>query len=201
MKTQLIKLGNSNVIINDEEIKEGDLCIGFRISDGVPYICQASPKKEKKNHRGIVIASDNSEHNLPGIDYNGFEEEFDLFDPEYKIKKALSYWKCFDEEYQKGFTDGLQLALEYVQSPHNDKKLFTLNNMFNCFVAGMDFEKEGVILKPDAHGYIKSLQQSKTFNIEIEKETSKFWTGMNFIYNDYPKIINNKIKIINILKE
>ena len=64
---QLIKLHDYNIIVSNENIKEGDTYIN---EDNKLII-----HKNKLLPKGkVLIASDNSKHNLPQIDYNGLEE-------------------------------------------------------------------------------------------------------------------------------
>jgi len=107
MRTQLIKLKDFNIIVSDEEIKEGDL--SYNVYDNNFIVCSEKNKTAIQEHWNKVIASENSKHTnfrcfkemsndnidtdfpkfevpLPSIDYNGLEEDFGVVD----IEKQLS---------------------------------------------------------------------------------------------------------------
>lgn len=138
---------------------------------------------------------------LPSIDWNGLEDEFGWVDVE---KLAINATKkqmirIFGNESKEEIEDDIQKRKYYFKEGFNkaqslNEKKFSLEDMFKCFQAGIDYEKEGSILQPDAHGYIRSLQQPKVFDIEVEMyrpneayQISEHWS---------PKITNNSIKII-----
>jgi hypothetical protein len=158
---KLIKLEEGNIVVSDEEIKKNDLFLRGT------YFLKASNNFGimKNSYDKKVIASDfHSE--LPNIDYNGLEEEFGIVDVE-KLWDLESY-----AHKHNGNSFSFKRGFKKAQSLND--KMFSLEDMFKCFQAGMDYEKEGGILHPDSHGYIQSLQQPTTFDIEGVLENNVF---------------------------
>lgn len=222
MKTQLIMLLDTPIIVSDEEIKEGDWYVRlqhiigkdtdleFNIDIDIFQRKTSSRNKELFISEGWINGIKNGlQHNcnlihckkiiagiegLPSIDWNGLEEEFGWVD--YTLKE-------FEEERNKVYEEtgsltactivdrGISLGFKKALSL-NEKK-FSLEDMFKCFQAGIDYEKEGSILQPDAHGYIQSLQQPKVFDIEVGTFLEG---GFHTIPTIKPKITNNSIKIL-----
>lgn len=266
MKLQHIQLLDYNIIVSDEEIKEGDLLIDLRplqygkiytsigFSNTQGYVgwikCNTGIiLSQKDNQCKKIIASTNLAHNLPSIDYNEFEEEFDVIDNVWSLGNEISVTTIYDYEERKDFPNHNEyenkgkrtyvgevievdkgLALKTIDGKifktqgsywfgsilsqdcklikkvdSSSEKRFSERDMFNCFKAGQDYEREGIILHPNAHGYIKSLQKTEITNIQVEmyylnldeiRERSK---GFLNVENKIPKVTNNKIKITKIL--
>lgn len=96
-------------------------------------------------------------------------------------------------QYYEGYLEGFQKAQELLSD-----RMSTLEDMFNCFRAGMEYEKEGGILQPYTQGYIYSLLHSKSWLVEIETEsvhTDHVEGGFEY----FPKFTNGKIKILRLL--
>lgn len=190
--TQLIML-DTPIIVNDERIKPGDWYITnlsniYQETERMFEDDEGKPRFHYPQYKKIIAGIEG----LPSIDWNGLEEEFGWIDVK-KLSKVdiKSHHKNIQKreiDYILGYEDGFNKAQSL------NKKKFSLEAMFKCFQAGIDYEKEGSILQPDAHGYIRSLQQPKVFDIEVEMyrpneayQISEHWS---------PKITNNSIKII-----
>lgn len=209
------------VIVSDEKILNNDLCLYFG-RFGANILCKAVDTETGRVHQELNInpieeygSTDGGINplkseilkiiagieGLPSIDWNGLEEEFGWVD--YTLKE-------FEEERNKVYEEtgsltactivdrGISLGFKKALSL-NEKK-FSLEDMFKCFQAGIDYEKEGSILQPDAHGYIQSLQQPKVFDIEIDGDWNKEFYELDNKKNVpklwKPRITNNSIKIL-----
>lgn len=185
------------IIVSDEEIKEGWKGWAYKVDvTGKIFKHFYTTNPWYKDARKIIAGI----KGLPSIDWNGLEEEFGWVNVE---KIAKNYNPPFLQELSivtQGKIEGFIKGFKKAQSI-NEKK-FSLEDMFKCFQAGIDYEKEGSILQPDAHGYIQSLQQPKVFDIIVEME-QEFTTGITEsgrerkFYGEFkPKITNNSIKIL-----
>lgn len=169
MKTQLIKLKDYNIIVSDKEIKGKGLrvdlermSVGFIDSD---TLYNQQPEQFKK-----VIASDNPEHNLPNIDYNGLEEEFGIVDVEkiackkYYVMDGLddydeNYYNGTNVDKAKAFIDGFKKAQEL-----NDKK-FSLQDI----IKSIEFIDEDMT----SEQILQVLQKTKVFDVDIQIDNNK----------------------------
>lgn len=89
MKTKLIKFRDYNIIISNEPIRYGDYWVYICPINGLDYGDNNKPivlnnlpsswfeKLHDKDNYYRVIASDNPEHNLPNINYNGLDFIYD----------------------------------------------------------------------------------------------------------------------------
>lgn len=220
MKTKLIILEQGNIIVSDEEIKEGDWYFlnttGMKIASPTGVYRQSGKEVTcKLNNLSCniqkVIASDNPEHNLPKVDYSHPIEKdgviktigecLSIIDVE---KLARSYAKIhptkdIDEEeryfnsnckYYDAFKEGFKKAQSL-----NDKK-FSLEDIFKI----LDLHTDDAPISYLKSELSKSLQQPKVFDVEIKMERTRYPKdddGWEDIYN--PKITNNSIKITKVL--
>lgn len=143
-----------------------------------------SLKKEQKIIAGI--------EGLPAIDWNGLEEKF-----EYNNKLPVHLNDYINSKHTQeecvGFIDGFKKAQSL-----NEKK-FSLDDMEMAFEIGRNFQLTG---ENNQKEFLKSLQQPKVFDIEVETETkstipfSKDAPDRDRGYITQPKITNNSIKIL-----
>jgi len=230
MKTQLIKFEDHNIIVSDEEIKEGDYyldrlgqiqeCeyIKDNILNGPNQTVKAKGVKgfnafssqpkdifgnsEFRKERKIIASDGNPEHNLPSINYNGFEEKFGAVNIEKLARDyALNNFRIEDEEEHNDAINSLINFCKKAQSL-NDKK-FSLEDMREAmkYASSHLSSMNGINKHLD---YIT--QQPKVFDIEVEMEAvgTSVAQGFNMenISSDFklvPKIKNNQIKIIKTL--
>jgi hypothetical protein len=223
MKTQLIKLPQGNIIVSDEEIRDGktDFYTYDNLNHKVLHIeyikyfgdssnnGRASFRTYYGTNSGTshkeVIASSNPSHNLPSIDYNGFEQQLGVVDVEKLakeyfnnkyawIKGETAPYKEKDVELIKSeFIEGFKKA----QSLNNNK--FSLDNIRDAFEAGEASTIHRIIQERNNYwefnDFLKSLQQPKVFDIEVEMENYRE-TGYSASYKLRPKITNNQIRIL-----
>ena len=92
------------------------------------------------------------------------------------------------EALKKGFASGYQKAKETFKYPEYDLR--------KAFQAGMNYQEDGIILYPDEHGFIQSLQQPKEIkSIEVVYEKYDGTTPITENWKDKPIILpNGKIK-------
>ncbi len=211
MKTQLIILEQGNIIVSDEEIKQRDLLIwkneihryhsdaGYGLKTYTDYSEKegSSLVLNWSNLLGKLIASDNLEHNLPIIDYNGLEEKFGIVDVE-KLAKISGYWRL-NNKY--AFIEGFKKAQSF-----NDKKfsledvIGAMRHIFNQEVFyGKTIEETLKMRDKSMFDYIKFLQQPKVFDIEVEMEVWNQKGNITSLSTLKPKITNNSIKITKVL--
>lgn len=159
-----------------------------------------------------IIVSDEDVTTLNEIDYNDLEEEFGVVDveklaKEYSIKMGYPNKRILLDTFIGGFNKAQEL---------NDKK-FSLEDMRAIFNTGFAFGEEGHYdLKTTKERKklnknilfiesLKFLQQPKVFDIGIKMEDigGRRRDSINgcWIPKLKPKIINNKIKITNIIFE
>jgi len=227
MEFKLIKLKEGYIIVSDKEIKEADIHINLLTKE-----IERASKNLSKNFIGNsnfnfsvrkqykkIIAS-NFIPELPNIDFNDLEEEFGIVD----IKKLASMYanKELNEEFTSksgnfygfysSFLDGFNKCLEL-----NKDKLYTLEDMRNCFIAGERYQEDWSlnqigekeeILEYDFGEYIQSLQPKTEWDIEVEEYCSsedcilfgcQKYEGCKHENLQKLKIIDNKIKITKIL--
>lgn len=213
MKLQLIML-NTPIIVSDEEIKEGSKYLDELFQISIAFKNRAGFYKDSKK----IIAG---LPELPSIDFNEFEEQLGIVDVEKLIptKYCIPHKHYISEDdkicYGAGFIDGFQAAQKL-----NEKK-FSLEDMANLWQFIVDGAKQlmlsGITEVSSFEDYIKSLQQPKVFNIEVEMEAVRmecnesrciipcacYHQGKptlcesgNTIWE--PKITNNRIKITKI---
>lgn len=210
MKTQLILL-DTPIIVSDEEIKEGNWCI-----DKSNCIYKQETDKVFEIFTGArkIIAGIPE---LPSIDFNGFEEQLGIIDVE---KLAIdevdgTIENDIDNIYCNGFIEGFKAAQKL------NKNKFSLEDIKEAIHLTRNLRKLNITLKTnilELHEYenkqveeiISKLSQPKVFDVEIETETKWFnsrfggsWQpfpdATSTISEKFPKVINNKIKIIKIL--
>lgn len=153
------------IIVSDEEIKNLQSVKGKWHIEKSLIINQFPYYLTDLSECKLIIAGIEG---LPKIDWNGLEEEFgwiDVDDLASTIADDIHENWHVGEERDCAYLGAVQ-GFKKAQSL-NEKK-FSLEDMFKCFQAGIDYEKEGSILQPDAHGYIQSLQQPKVFDIEVD---------------------------------
>jgi len=210
MKLQLIML-ETPIIVNDEEIKEGDLIYTKEHLPDMPHTniskCinlerfnLGSPSEWKKIISGLP--------ELPSINFNGFEEQLGIIDVE---KLALETYRDNPNKYntdlnaprkRKAFIKGFKAAQNELF------KHFTLKDIETAFKAGEKYGRYKVT-EDDYITFInKFLSQPKVFDIEVEMEelfleedSSSYTHEKNDVSGSkwFPKVINNQIKITKIL--
>lgn len=178
---QLIKLSDSNILVSEEEVCNNDwnYCPNSNFTfkgynkDGDDKAILGINKYPKK-----IIASDNLKHNLPLINYNGFEEKFDIIDVNLLAKYS---WGNIHRTGVLGFIEGFNKA-----NSINDK-IFSLNDIIKAIEMARyiwdgedDFTPEDISGCTEVCTYgwknkyedgeiIKYLQQPKMFNVEISE--------------------------------
>lgn len=203
MQTKLIKLKEGYIIISDKELSEGE---DYWYKNGDSWH-GAAYRKGYYNvffPYGKSIIASTFIPQLPNIDFNNLEEEFDIVDVEKLAKEANGYLPYARDTkgvaFNEGFIEGFNKCLEL-----NKDKLLTLDDISNfrkiledgvfsnmsCSSAIVEFDK-----------FIKSLQKTER-DIKIETEYIKdFYRdgfgGAGTIDIKQPKITNNKIKILKI---
>lgn len=199
MKTKLIILEHGNILVSDEEIKDGDFY--YRIESPSAIITKASKvESELLNKKTTIkdalklIASDNPEHNLPNINYNGLEENFG-------IVHWSRHWEIVNQQlYGQGGVNPHAYRLGFKQSQSLNDKKFTLEDMRKAFEQGYGFADEKLIIhrhdeecKYTFDNLIQSLQQPKVFDIEVEME--KYYSD-EFGNSESANELIEKIKIL-----
>lgn len=196
MKLQLIPL-DTPIIVSDGEIKEGELFYHFNSNRIIPYV----DKIMFLSHNQKIIAG---LPELPSIDFNGFEEQLGIVDVE-----KLSIEHC------KPDYDKFGGELEYVERQYwikgfkaaqklNEKK-FSLKDMAKLWQFIVDGAKQlmlsGITEVSSFDDYIKSLQQPKVFDIEVEMEEAEEYDIVYGHKDKFPRplITNNRIKITKML--
>lgn len=213
---KLIKLTEGYIIVSDEDIKEGDYVYHPEVSKKytvVDITKKGNDRYTERNHiaQGIykhipttndwylkerkIIASTFIPE-LPGIDFNGFEEEFGI----------VSYHKLYNEDIKKynisyssnnsdtylGFNLGFNKCLEL-----NKDKLYTLEDLKDAFESGehygrtwSEFYNTDSVSRDlaervkDFNGFIQSLQPKTEWDVEVEMT--------NWFENDYTIIMKLK---------
>lgn len=205
---KLIKLEQGYIIVSDEKIKDGDTII-YPIKTIIPvqYLGGDLIGTELK-----VIASTFIPE-LPNINFNDLEEEFGIIDIEKLADKYLDSDERLCNNSFNGFIEGFNKCLEL-----NKNKLYTEEQMLDMFNAGRSFEiyqlaknlesfKESKNPPLNEIDYLKSLKPKTEWDIEVEMETKCYCGHTSYceceeikekLFIQRPKIINNKIKIINI---
>lgn len=147
-----------------------------------------------------IIASTNSEHNLPSIDYNGLEEDLDIIDIE-KLAKNHSL-DVSNVSHGFGIKDGFIEGFKKSQSLNN--KMFSQEDMkeFGLWL-GENFDKFKNKSIDEIFNESPFNKKSNVFDIEVEMENIG-GEAVNDImdykpYSKIPKILNNKIKIVKLL--
>lgn len=197
MKTKLIEFPDYNIIVSDE-LKIGDKEYYLSLDFNEPYIVNLNEVNETDmEHIHLkIIASDNPEHNLPSIDYNGFEEEFGVVDVENYLENFIIKHNIKNDDTRLGYTKlGYINGLKDMKSLTNKK--FSLSDMEKAY-----FNNEVPHDNFDFNLFIKSLQQPKIFDIEIEMEqiNNKHNSPSYSVKTQFrPKITNNKVKIIKVI--
>lgn len=223
MKTQLIILEQGNIIVSDEEIKEGDWYFlnttGMKIASPTGVYQQS--KKEvvcKLNNLSSNVYKIIAGHqDLPTISYSALSDE-DCekigyinvenyskleFPPDFNVQgDELDYYERM--AFIKGFKKAQSL---------NDKKfsLEDMNKILSYLTSPNLADENRVVV---ARNYIQSLQQPKVFDIEVEMEQVKCLTNkyknqpkniigfaVDYKYKSQPKITNNSIKITKVLTQ
>lgn len=210
MKTELIKLPEGNIIVNDDEPKSEDKVkyVGsvFILRNANLYdiennnqACLPNQTAKLLPYRKL-IASDNPAHNLPSIDYNGMEEQLGVVDVE---KLADEYCKESDRlsnpndyiSYIEGFKKAQSL---------NDKK-FSLEDIKKAieFFKIYQLSTNRDVFDKDIHIYLQSLEHPKVIPIEVEMEgiyrEPEINGNLTFTGKMQPKTTDNKIKITKVL--
>ena len=206
MKTKLIILEQGNIIVSDEKLKNGDLLAwkneihkyhsdaGYGLKTYTDYSEKdgSSLVLNWSNLLGKLIASDNPEHNLPIIDYNGLEEKFGIIDV---VDLANDFAKLYPDEEPAyfGYVEGFKKSQSL-----NDKK-FSLEDMRKITQAAFTIKSNNETLIEDFDKWfnikIQSLQQPKVFDIEVEMEIWNQEGNITSLTTLKPKITNNSIKI------
>lgn len=175
-----IKIGISGtvgVISYDEKCHTWDLTT----MDNIPY-----PFSSKKYLNKIVFSTQFIHESIPVLDVENEEsEEAELF-----YKDVLCNHDHL-EALKKGFKSGFQKAKETFKYPEYDLR--------KAFQAGMDYQEGGIILYPDEHGFIQSLQQPKeikSIEVEYELRDEFFNNDPDHCYESLslPILLNGKIK-------
>lgn len=184
MKCQLVMLNNQNVIVSDENIKEGDLTLPPS-NIIVRYGGQKYKGDEPLKCWRKVIAQSHQ------IDWNGLESEFGYVDVEKLIK---SEYPVDEISFKRGFKKAQEL---------NDKK-FSLEDMREAFQLGQEQKhaedwsykhpQYRKIADVTFKQFIDSMSQPKVFNIEVEIESDMESLDSSKIVMR-PKITDGKIKI------
>jgi hypothetical protein len=154
MKTKLIVLPQHPIIVSDEDMVLNDRVWNEIVSKILRVTDVFKPHGDK------IIAGLKE---LPLIDFDGLEEKFGIVDVTDLAEKRFPWMDHgnYQDHYIEGYMEG------FKKSQSLNEKVFSLVDMFNCFEAGELYQQEGIILQPDAHGFIKSLQQHKSFDVEI----------------------------------
>lgn len=229
MNAQLVILDGFNIVVTDEEIKEGDWVYNDIINDSVfikynseynkitgisreidgkPFILDGSKK---------IIASTNSEHGigdkfggwypLPSVDYNGFEEDLNIIDIE-KIACKKYYISDGLDDYDENYYNGgnVEMAKAFINgfnySESLNKKEYSQEDMkkFGLWL-GENFNKFKNKSIDEIFNESPFNKKSNVFDIEVEMEDylTQELPLKGSFKNLRPKIINNKIKITKIL--
>ena len=154
MKIQykLVILPEYNIIVSDEEIKGGyyynerDKVVRLNNSINHPY--------HKK-----VIASENSEHNLPSINYNGLEEK-------YGAVSWSKYWEEVNDQIKEG-VNPQSYRLGFKKAKELSDKKFSFEDMRQAFYAGRGTRNKDEVYPNEAKKIIQSLQEPKVFDIDV----------------------------------
>lgn len=156
---------------------------------------------------------------LPSIDWNGLEEKFGWVDVEKltDIYVTEQYKKSDNPKYfdahrcRKSFFDGFKKAQSL-----NKKKLSSLEETVDIIDKWVQYKKDTKCKGLSLESFIKSLQQPKVFDIEVEMENNQcdgckaklplkdgihkdnqtFGIGCTKDRYNQPKITNNSIKIL-----
>jgi hypothetical protein len=216
MKTQLIVLPEYNVIISDEKIKKGDWYY-------TEPFCNLSIRKCEDDRYDFThckkIISGTPE--LSSINYSALSEDdckkigyVDIYKiAEEKLKSHPDFKTEGFSDYQNGRLNGIVEGFELFQSL-NDKKfsLEDIEKVWNMFVKEEPPINNGA--SSDFLVYLKqSLQQPKTFDIEVELEykdgfgnwyeytklISESFKTVGLPFGLRPKITNDSIKITKVL--
>ena len=206
MDYKLIKLKEGYIIVSNEEIEN----YYFNNHTKEIYL-EINPKRlevtNKELNKEIIfkIIASTFIPQLPNIDFNNLEEEFDIVDvPKLankqfdedtnKIPSPTPHWYDSQDIQFDSFIKGFNKCLSL-----NKDKLFTLEDLRIVFGLGAANNANG---KPSFEDIIQSLQP-KEWDIEIETEYIKDFyrdgfRGAGTIDIKQPKITNNKIKILKI---
>lgn len=206
MKCKLIVL-EQPIIVSNEEIRIDDSWIYICPTSGVDFGDSGVPivkntalgadwfdrLHDKKNYFRVVAGIPK----LPSIDYNDLEEKFGIVDMEKILSKDIDDNKLNNMtgkfEYMFGFEKGFKAS----QSINGKEFNLSQEEMFQLLLDYVEYykphnEARGVTIER----FIKTLQQPKIFDIEIETEwvQSQVDAPDGHIYE--PKITNNSIKIL-----
>lgn len=202
MDYKLIKLKEGYIIVSNEEIENYYFNNHTKeiYLETNPKRLEVTNKELNKEIRFKIIASTFIPQ-LPNIDFNNLEEEFDIVDVEKLAKEANGYLPYARDTkgvaFNEGFIEGFNKCLEL-----NKDKLLTLDDISNfrkiledgvfsnmsCSSAIVEFDK-----------FIKSLQKTeRDIKIETEEKEISHIDDYNNLHEfvNIPKITNNTIKII-----
>jgi hypothetical protein len=113
-----------------------------------------------ENEEGIIIASTSTKDGNNKLSKQNCDEIFRVVDVEKLAKEVLPNDDTTSRlSQQKGFVIGFNKAMEL-----NKDKLFTLEDMMNCWNKALKFQEH----KQTLGEYIQSLQQPTEIEVEIE---------------------------------
>jgi hypothetical protein len=136
-------------------VQYGNMTFKELNGDGSWYKCidcevETTRSGEFLKSQGVQLYKNKYELDLPLLPEIVVEDDVEL-----KINKALSYWKTFEGDQQKGIVYGLRLALEFYKSATNTYSEEDLRKALSIL---RDYD--GYKLSNDA--IIQSLKQPKT---------------------------------------
>lgn len=179
MKAQLILLPENPIIVTDALIEENDFAYhkdgyvskvyGFnldaiKLEDGQRWTNDC-----KKVVAGLP--------DLPEISFNGFAGELGYDNLETRMIISAQQYALDKAEFGAGVGSltKMKMAWEdgFKTAQDVDGKLFTKEDMVNCFIEGFHYEPKKEMLDDAASKYVDSLIQPKVFDIEVEPT----WVG------------------------
>lgn len=235
---KLLKIDGYWIVVSDEKPNASDSYVDFLVfpsliqyplqHSGVEYkedkvngiyknpiIQSVQGTTSTKNNCWKVIASQNSEHNLPTITFSDeVVKELGIVDSMILAREAavMNNYDIGDDVFKHGFVVGYNQAL----SDNKDKR-FTLEQIFS-FIDDEDNHTEGelgnsCIDVSSFRNYIQSLTKQE-WEVELEMEEKcnncgdincahaicKSQIAKNKGVTLQPKITNNSVKVIKILK-
>lgn len=170
----IIGLKECNFIVNDEMPKKGEVCFDPTVN----YVSVVETNLKLHKDCKKTIASNNSEYNLLSIDYNGFEEEFDIVDID-KLAEPIKQAYGDDCEYwyfKKGFNKAQSLNDKKFSLEDIERFVNTIYNQINIlgYKKPIDLEHIQAGIKAGIKLEYKKLLQHKVFNIKGTIENNSF---------------------------
>lgn len=196
---QLIKLNDSWIVYNEDEIKEG--CFYLSKNNTIEKAIPVHNVGKIKTHVAPnVIAISYPTECLLLLDKKQIEEQIELFS--YNVEEFILYevqndFKGFVNGYRKGFNKAIEL---------NKDKMFTLDQMLdiakysyefraNTQFPEHNFEDACINNTKQQIQYLQSLQQPKQYQVEYEEEIIKAKSGSFEHLFPKPKLTNGYLHV------